>query len=152
MAFAALALVGCGSVQLDTRPEGNPNRIVTGTVELGDAGPLPPGAEVAVRVVDPVQSNFRAPTAVLGEPSTDTPPVELPPKVLGEQRITDGQGSSIPFRVPYYATDDQLRVGLILEARVSLNHRVRFYNVSSYSLNLENAGDSHQIYVNPVGH
>lgn len=151
LAGLALLLAACGSVQLDTSPEGNPNRTVSGTVELGDSAPLPPGAEMSVRVLDTVRAQYQAPTAVLGEPSANTPPVELPPKVLGEQIIKDAQGTSIPFEVHYQATADQLRIGLVLDARISIAHRIRFYNVNSYSLDSDNADEPHHIYVNAVG-
>jgi uncharacterized lipoprotein YbaY len=150
LAGLALAAAGCANVQLDTQGEGDPNRVVVGTVELGDAGPLPDGAVVAVRVEDAAQTTYRSPTAVLGEPSAAVAPGNLPPKLLGQQTIRDVSGSSIPFRVPYYATDEQLRIGLILQARISVAGKVRYYNVNSYSLNLSNANDPHAVYVNTV--
>lgn len=149
LAGLAIFFAGCGSMEIDTRlPNPNPNRVVTGTVELGDLGDVPPGAEVSVRVLDTIQPDFRSPTAVLGEPSTQTPGVQLPPQVVGEEDIKNASGSSIPFAVHYTANEDQLRAGLVLDARVSIDGKVRYYNASSYSLNLANAADPHHIYVN----
>lgn len=142
------ALSGCGSVEMDTTPAGDPNRVVTGTVEVG-ADPLPADAVVAIRVVDQVHHDYQNPNAVLGEP-TATAAVSLPPEVLGELKLTHVQGPSIPFTLKFYCTDDQLAKGLVLEARVSYGGKVRAFNVDSYAVNSGNIGESRQIYVNRV--
>ena len=46
-AAAALALSGCG--HLDLSPEGDPSRVLTGEVRLGEPMPLPSDAVVTVR-------------------------------------------------------------------------------------------------------
>ncbi|MGH7994785.1 MAG: hypothetical protein ACREFX_00375 [Opitutaceae bacterium] len=151
LALAVGILAGCAAAQFDIRPEGDTNRVVTGTVELGDAGPLAAEAKVVVRVIDAAQSDYRAPTAVLGEPSVEPPRTALPPRVLGEQLIADAKGSSIPFRVAYRATDEQLRIGLVLDARISVGRKVEYYTVNGYSLNLRNADEPHALDVNRAG-
>lgn len=150
--FAALAalfaLTGCGSMEMDTSSQGDPNRVVTGTVEIGTAS-LPPDTTVAVRVVDQVHHDFQNPTAVLGEHSA-TAAVSLPPEVLGELKIPHAAGPSVPFVLKFYCTDDQLSKGLVLEARVSYGGKVHYFNVESYALNSGNIGDPRRIYVNQV--
>jgi hypothetical protein len=145
----SLAVAGCAGVQLQTRPEGDYNRVLIGTAQMGDGQPLPAGSVLSVRVVDTAQTEYRQPTAALGEPSTATPTVALPPKVLGERRFDNVRGPSIPFRVPYAATDDQLRVGLSIEARVSVHGKVRYFSLSR-SLDLDNATDSPTITLNHI--
>jgi putative lipoprotein len=124
-----LALAGCG--QLDLTPEGDPGRVATGRVELSDGAALPPGAIVTVRVVD---------TSVTG----------MPPEVLGSQTLRDPGAPPIPFRVIYRAEDEVLRHGLNLEARVSIDGKVKYFNMSQYALTLGNAADPHRIIVNPI--
>jgi uncharacterized lipoprotein YbaY len=129
-ALAALALAGCG--QLDMAPEGDPARVLTGKVDLGDAVALPADAVVTVRVVDATG-------------------IGVPPRVLGSQTITSPGASPVDFRVEYQADDELLRHGLNVEARVSWGGRVRYYNVNSYAVTLGNASDPHRVTVNPAG-
>jgi uncharacterized lipoprotein YbaY len=129
-AAAALALVGCGHLELS--PEGDPSRILTGQVELGVSEPLPADAIVTVRVVDASNAG-------------------MPPEVLGSQTIKNPGAAPISFRVEYRAEDEVLRRGLNVEARVSVGGKVRYYNLNRYVVTLGNASDPHRIYVNPVG-
>lgn len=147
-AAACAALTGCGSVEMDTTPAGNPNHAVSGTVEIGNAN-LPPDVVVTVRLVDQVHHDYQNPNAVLGEP-TATAAVSLPPEVIGEQKLTHVQGPSVPFVLKFYCTDDQLAKGLVLEARVSFGGKVRYFNVESYAVNSGNINDPKRIYVNGV--
>ena len=131
--LAALALAagaGCAHMGVDTTPESDPNRVVTGTVETGEAIPLPADAVVNVRVVDQSRS-------------------DLPPQVLGDQEIRSPGATPIPFSIEFRAEDDVMRRGLNLEARISFGHTVRYFNVSQVAVNLRNAADPHRILVNP---
>jgi uncharacterized lipoprotein YbaY len=128
-AVAAAALMGCG--HLDTTPEGDPSRVLMGTVDVGGAS-LPPGTVVTVRVVVPQRG-------------------DAPLRVLGSQTIRDPGASPVSFRVEYVAEDDLLRHGLNIEARVSWGGRVRYYNMNGYAVTLGNAADPHRIVVNAVG-
>ncbi len=148
--LSCLAFAGCGHMEVDTAgPVQDSNRVVRGTVEIGNDLPLPADAVVAVRVMDQVHQNYRNPTAVLGEASATTP-LSLPPDIVGEQRITHPAGGSVPFEVKFYATDQQLASGLVLQARVSFGGRVRYFNVESYAVNTRNLEDPRHIYVNQV--
>ncbi|HEY3756384.1 MAG TPA: hypothetical protein VGL42_09570 [Opitutaceae bacterium] len=149
VALAGLTLLsGCGSVEVDTTPAGDSNRVVTGTVEVG-GGQLPPDAVVAVRVVDQVHHDYQDPNAALGVHSA-TSAVGLPPEVIGELKIPHATGPSVPFTLKFYCTDEQLSRGLVLEARVSYGGKVHYFNVESYALNSGNIGDPRRIYVNQV--
>jgi putative lipoprotein len=129
-AASLFALSGCG--QLDITPEGDPSRVLTGQVDIGENLALPPDAVVTVRVVDP---------SIAG----------MPPLVLGSQTITNPGTAPVSFRVEYRADDDLMRRGLNVEARVSYGGKVRYYNQNSYAVSLGNAADTHRINVNPVG-
>ena len=131
LAFAALALSGCG--QLDLSPEGDPSRVLVGRVELSDGAVLPNDATLTVRVVDKSS-------------------IGMPPQVLGSQTVRNpGGGAPIEFRVEYRAEDDVLRRGLNIEARVSYGGKVRYYNQNGYAVTLGNASDIHRIGVQPAG-
>jgi uncharacterized lipoprotein YbaY len=131
LVFAALALSGCG--QLDLSPVGDPARVLVGRVELSDGAALPDDATITVRVVD--TSNIGMPPVVLGSQTTRNP----------------GGGAPIEFRIEYRAEDDVLRRGLNIEARVSYGGKVRYYNRNGYAVSLGNAADIHRIGVQPTG-
>jgi uncharacterized lipoprotein YbaY len=126
----ALGLSGCG--QLNVAPEGNPDRVLTGTIELSDAAALPADAEAVVRVVD----------------SSDA---SAPPKVLGSETVRNLGTPPVEFRVEYRAEDEQLRRGLNVEARISYGGKVRYYNMNHYVVTFGNAADPHRISVVPTG-
>ena len=127
-AAASLVLVGCG--QLDLTPEGDPLRVLTGEVEVGQSAPLPSDTVVTVRIVD---------TTATG----------MPPQVLGSQTIRNPGVAPIPFRIEYRAEDDVLRRGLNIEARVSFGGKVQYFNRNNYAVTLGNFADAHRVSVGP---
>ncbi len=120
-----LGLVGCGSLEMST--EGDPARVLTGQVDMGEAGDLPADTVVTVRILD---------NSV------------MPPLVLGSQTIKNPGAFPVDFRVEYVAQDEVLRHGLNIEARVSWGGKVRYYNLNSYAVTLGNASDPHRVSVN----
>jgi uncharacterized lipoprotein YbaY len=150
-AVAAIALLcagGCG--HLDLTPEGDPNRVLTGSVDFDAATTLPDDSIVVVRVVDPTGLTETAPAQVLGSPTAAESKAALPPKVLGEQVIHGPVQAPIPFRLEYKAGDEQLRRGLNIEVRISSGGRVRYFNVNSVAITLNNVNDPHAVVVNRV--
>jgi uncharacterized lipoprotein YbaY len=131
-AILAAALVLCGCGQMDLTPEGDPGRVLTGTVDIGEETALPADATVTVRVVDASDAT-------------------MPPVVLGSQTISDPGVAPIAFRVEYRAVDDLLRQGLNVEARIAYGGKVRYYNLNKYAVTLGNAADAHRISVVPTG-
>jgi uncharacterized lipoprotein YbaY len=129
-AVATLGLSGCG--QLDITPEGDPSRVLTGQVEMGDTLALPADTVVTVRVVDATA-------------------VGTPPQVLGSQTIKNPGVAPVSFRVEYRADDELLRRGLNVEVRVSFGGKIRYFNQNGYAVTLGNAADPHRINVNPAG-
>jgi uncharacterized lipoprotein YbaY len=131
IALAALtALAGCG--QMDFTPEGNPARVLSGEISLGDAMALPADAVVTVRVVDSNTSG-------------------MPPRVLGAQTINNPGASPVTFRVEYNAADELLRLGLNIEVRVSFGGKVQYFNRNHYAVTLGNVSDTHRISVDRSG-
>lgn len=128
-ALAALALAGCGS--LDLTPESNPSRVLTGRIDLDGPAVLPADTVVTVRVVDASAAG-------------------MPPQVLGAQTIRNPGAAPVDFRVEYRAEDDMLRRGLNIEVRVSYGGKVRYFNMNKYELTLGNASAPHLIMVNPT--
>jgi len=127
---AAFVLVGCASLDMDS--EGNPNRLITGTVNFHSDVPLPPDARVSVRVVDNDSGSL--------------------PKVLGFVDIVSPGAPPIPFRLEFSADDTRMRHGLNLQARVAYGGQVHFANVEQYVVTLGNEQDPHRIWVDAAGH
>lgn len=147
--FAAVLLSsGCGHVDLS--PEGDPNRVLTGTVNVRMNLLPPPDAEVLVRVVEPPDMTS-APTAiqkdiVLGEQGEQV----RPERVIAEQAVRAPAAMPVAFRIAYHASDEQLRHGLNVEARISWGGRVRFRTVESQAITLATADTPQSIWVEPV--
>ena len=106
---------------------------------------------MVVRVLGALPANPQAVSGLLGQAPAPGAQTALPPQVLGEQRIKNPPAPPVAYRVEYSATDDQLRAGLSVEARVSFGGAVRWFNVNSYSVNLNNVNDPHAVTVNPAG-
>lgn len=122
-------LAGCG--HLEVTPEGDPNRVVTGTVNLRVLTDLPADASVLVRVVDGART-------------------EASLRVLGEQSLTRAGNPPVAFRVEFKADDLRLRRGLNLEARVSFGGQLRYYNINAVGLSAGNIDRPVVIVVDPV--
>jgi len=128
LGLGALAFSGCG--HLDLAPEGDPNRVLAGTVNLRMPMDLPADASVLVRIVD----NSRADA----------------PQILGEQTSARVNATPVPFRVEFRAEDAVLRRGLNVEARVSYGGSLRYYTAKAVGLNLGNYDRPMVVVVDPV--
>ncbi len=143
-----LGLFGCGHV--DLTPESDPNRVLTGTVNVRMDLLPPPDTEVVVRLVEPPDVTA-APAAVakdvvIGERGTR----ERPEQVVAEQVIRAPASMPVSFRLEYRADDAQLRRGLNLEARISWGGRLRFRNIEAQAVILSNSTQPQTIWVEPV--
>jgi len=144
-----LAATACS--HLDLTPESDPERVVTGTVNLRADLTLPPDAVLVVRVIDPAGIGQVRAAAVkndlpvtAGDRAMAVAPVE---QVLGEQTIPAPTGPAVPFRIEYHADDSLMRHGLNIDARISYGGRVRFRTANAHVLTLNNASYSHEIWV-----
>lgn len=144
---AAIFAAGCGHIDLTSN--GNPDRVLTGTVDFSSQGEeIPPGAELVVRVIDPNPDTMQPP--LLTSAQTATPKAVLP-ETLGEQTVKDLGDPPFHYRVEYRADDEQLRHGLTIEARISVGDRLLFSNTTSFSVGPSDVGDPHPVIVERVG-
>jgi uncharacterized lipoprotein YbaY len=121
----AAMTAGCGHLKLV--PIGEPDRVLTGTVEFPGEVSLPQDATVVVRVLDETNANA--------------------PLVLGEQTIANPTVFPVAFRVEYNAEDDLLRRGLNIEVRVSYGGRVRYSNRRGNLLTANDFDSPHDVRV-----
>lgn len=152
--LAALAglLVGAGCGSIDVSAGGNPERVLTGTVNAGIA--LPAGAEVVVRLVSAPAGNDTVRSANTDLPVMATRPVgQGLERVLGEhaQTLTAGTMEPVPFRIEYNADDAVLRRGLNLDVRVAVGGKVQFRTVNAHVVTLASSPFKQTVMVQPVG-
>jgi uncharacterized lipoprotein YbaY len=146
------AAVGCANARLDLAPEGDPNRVLTGTVLFRAEQPLPPDAEVLVRVVDPASVEQARAAANRDLPVATRAQAPLPPTVIAEQTFqAGGANNGVPFQIGFRASDDLLRHGLNLEARISAGGRVLFRTVNARVVTLANVALNHELWVATTG-
>jgi len=127
--FVCTFLAGCGHVEMT--PEGDVNRVVTGTVNVRVPADLPADASVLVRVIDGARA----------EPTL---------RVLGEQAITRAGNPPLAYRVEFRADDALLRRGVNIEARVSFGGQLRYYNINAIGLSLGTIDRPVVVVVDPV--
>lgn len=150
LGVALFASLGCGHVE--TTVGSDPNRVVTGTVNVRMNLIPPPDAEIVVRIVEPPDVTS-APAAaskdlVIGERGTR----ERPEQLVGEQIIRAPGALPLPFRIEFRADDGMLRHGLNVEARISWGGRLRFRTIESQVITLRSIerAEPIAIWVEPV--
>ena len=146
VALVGLA-AGAGCANVEVVAEGDPHRVVNGTVEFRADLTLPPDAVVVVRVIDQAGTAQRRALAVRDLPIGDRAKPEPVPDVLAEQTITAPKGVSIPFHLEFVADDDLLRHGINIDARISVGGKVRFRTASGHVLTLGNLEYPHAVWV-----
>ena len=136
-ALAALfAAGGCGSASLDLRPESDPNRVLNGTVNFRSERPLPPGAEIVVRVLDLSSVEQTRLAANRDLPVAGRVAVTPAPTILAEQKFPVAPGDAVPFRLEFTASDELLRHGLNIDARISDRGTVLFRTLDAQVITL----------------
>lgn len=151
LVVAGLALLaGAGCENITTSSGGNPNRVVTGTVNFHADGALPPDAEVVVKLIDTAGTAQMRSAINRDLPVASQPKAEPVPQVLAEQTIKAPERGPIPFRMEYTADDELLRHGLNLEARISYRGRVQMRTVNFRVLTSTNATKPQEVWVEAV--
>lgn len=150
--LAAICLIAAntGCQQLDVTPEGDPQRTLSGTVNLAGESLLPPHTEVVIRVV---QTTNLERVGALGRsdlPVAGQGPKETTERVLGEQVIRSPGVQPIPFQLEYRADDATLRHGLNVDVRVSFEGKVRYRTLNAHVLTLSSAPFPHTVWVQEV--
>lgn len=149
LAACAVLLAGAACSYLDVTPEGDPNRVLTGTVNFRADMALPPDAVVVVRVLDTVGvAPMR--NAAKDIPIVNQPKPEFIPEVLGEQTITAPAAGPVSFRIEYRADDGLVRHGLNVDARISYGGKVRFRTVNGHVITPSNVNNPHEVWVEPA--
>ena len=152
-AVTALLLTGagCASASLDLASDGDPNRVLNGTVNFRSEVALPPDAEVNVRLLDMASIEQTRAVASHDLPVPARAQVELPPTVLAEQTLRVGTMNAVPFHLEFRADDDVLRHGLNVDARISYDGKVRFRTVNAHVVTLSSLGRAHEVWVMATG-
>jgi|SRR6185312_9062625 len=162
--LAALLGSGCGSLSLSD--SGDSNRTLVGAADFtppsggdvpGAVPGLPRDASMLVRVIDEHPEAAESANPVNnglynGQSSAPIRATALGPQILGEATVPDASSRAaqdpltgswqIPFKVPYTATDDQLRRGLNIEVRISYGGGVRYTNFNQYALTTGDTKDT----------
>lgn len=145
--FSLAVLCGvAGCAHLDVTAQGNPDRVLRGTVTAPSA--LPAGAEIVVRLID---------VSPAGIPRGDLPIADRPTpvameRVLAEHRQTLAtmKAEPVPFEVTFRADDTALRHGLNVDVRISYGGRLRFRTISAHVLTLASSHFSQDVAVQPL--
>ncbi len=151
LAVLTSLLLGSGCGSLDVSRAGNPNRVLSGTIDAGTA--LPAGAEVVVRLVSAPAGNDTMRTT-----QTDLPVMATPPagqgieRVLGThtQRLTSGTMEPVPFQLEYNAEDAVLRRGLNLDVRVVVGGKLQYRTVNAHVVTLASSPFKQTVVVQAV--
>lgn len=144
---ALCAASGCG--HLDTTPAGDPDRVLTGVVNLPVA--LAEHAEMVVRLAEPAAADTGRPGGS-DTAFTTQPKIQPGERVLGEfrQMLPSGIVQPVPFRIEYHADDAVLRRGLNLEVRVSVAGKVRLRTINAHVVTLGSAPFPQDVAVQAV--
>jgi len=136
---------------LDLTPEGDPNRVLKGTVALRADVALPPDTVVIVRVLDTSAPESMGNTAGNDMPVLNRPKPMAVERELGKQVITGPSAVPIPFQVEYTADDSLLRRGVNVDVRVSFGGRVQYRTGNAHVVTLSSVGYPHEIWVETAG-
>ena len=119
-------LFGSGCAYMDVSPVGDDDRVMTGKVTYEPANSVPAGAILSIRIVE--NSNLAA-----------------GPVLLGQQRIPISGPPPFEFRAEYQADDALLRRGVNVEAKVLVNGKLRYTNLTAYIVTLNRSKDGQLI-------
>lgn len=149
LSLLALWFAGAGCASLDLAAEGDPNRVLEGTIVVPT--PLVAGAEVHIRLVE--QPNREAPLPATHDAGLAArnrlPRVE---RVVAEstQTLAAATNGPVPFRIEYQASDVLLRRGLTIDVRIAQNGQVTHRTISARLVTLASSPYKHEVPVEPV--
>ncbi|HVS51820.1 MAG TPA: hypothetical protein VHD62_05640 [Opitutaceae bacterium] len=146
----AFGAAGCQNLDLATASD--PQRIVTGAVNLRPDIIFPADTQVVVRVFETVAANDALrPASVndLASPAGALPAQKIE-RVLAEKTIAAPAGKPVPFQIEFRADDDELRHGVNIEARISYDGKVRFRTLDAQLITLGTVASPHEVWVEAV--
>lgn len=126
VAATLLGLAACK--QLDLSAPTSAERVLAGTVTTQNGGDLPSGAEVTIQIVDLSRGANQ-------------------PDILGEQTIKAPAAWPVPFRIEFQADDALLLRGVALDARVSVDGKLRYTTRTAHPVTVANVGEQHVVNV-----
>jgi uncharacterized lipoprotein YbaY len=124
-------LFAAGCAYVEVTPIGDSERVLVGKVTYVPAEAVPAGAILSVRVVD-------ASSVTSG------------PVLLGQQRVAISGEPPFEFRAEYRADDNLLRRGVTVEAKILVNGKLRYANLTAHVVTLGRATGSHEIMLLPT--
>lgn len=124
-----LLAAGCSYVEITQ--VGDSDRVLTGKVTYLPPEPVPAGAILSVRVVD-------------------SSSITSGPVLLGQQRIAISGEPPFEFRAEYRADDALLRRGVNVEAKILVNGKLRYGNLTAHVVTLGRAAGSQEIMLLPT--
>ena len=150
IAAAGLLAASLGCQQLDLAKEGDPQRTLSGTVNLRGEVLFPPDTEVVVRVVETATTERPRGLAATDVPLGDRGGIDKKERVLGEQIIKAPGVQPVAFQVDYRADDTMLRHGLNVDVRISSGGKVRYRSLDAHVVTLGSAPFPHTVWVEAV--
>jgi putative lipoprotein len=127
--MAGLMLAGCAS---DRGEVSAARPMLTGTVNYRVRIALSPSAVMTVRLLDVTQK-------------------EAPAMVLGEKSISNPGNSPIAFSLAYPFGRFSPNRNYVIDARIELEGRLRFYTMEQHVVTPQNAADSHELWLQVSG-
>jgi putative lipoprotein len=127
--LAFFLLAGCAYVEIS--PVGDDDRSMTGKVTLTPADPVPEGSVLSIRIVD----NSKAASG---------------PVLLGQQRVAITGAPPFEFRAEFRADDNLLRRGVNVEAKILVNGKLRYANLTGHVVTLDRAAAPQEITLMPT--
>jgi putative lipoprotein len=125
----AILIAGCAS---DGGGVGDTRPMLTGTVNYRVRIALSPSAVMTVRMLDVTQK-------------------EAPAIVLGEKSISNPGNSPIAFSLAYPFGGISPTRNYVIDARIEVDGRLRFYTMEPYVVTPQNAADSHEVWLQLTG-
>jgi uncharacterized lipoprotein YbaY len=113
---------------------------------------LPADAEVIVRVLDASGLDQARMAANHNLPVTARAQVAAAPTTLAEKPVAVVPGLALPFRIEFTASDEVLRHGVNIEARITYGGAVRFRTVNAQVVTLSSIDrNPYEVWVMAVG-
>ena len=125
----AVLIAGCAS---DRGGVSDTRLMLTGTVNYRVRIALSPSAVMTVRMLDVTQK-------------------EAPVVVLGEKSISNPGNSPIAFSLAYPFGGISPTRNYVIDARIEVDGRLRFYTMEPYVVTPQNAADSHEVWLQLAG-
>lgn len=124
-----LAITGCRSDKALVR-EFRP--AMMGTVKCKTPMNLPSTAVLTIRLLDITQA-------------------DAPPVILSDRSISNPGDAPIPFKLYYPYGGIVPGIHYVIEARIEVAGRLRFYSITPHEVTPQNAAQPHTVWVEPAG-